>query len=232
MRPQIPAALLLCALAAPVAAQDTGTDAALTVSGTGEVAVAPDMARISLGVLAQAETAADAVRAMSADMEKVLASLTAAGIDAKDVQTGALRVDVQQTYDEATQSARVTGYTAVTDVNVNVMDLATLGQTLDAVVQDGANQMNGLSFDLKDRKPALDEARRAAVADAMDKAQLYAQAAAVTLGPITMLTEGGNIGTPPQPLMRMAMDSAEKVPVAAGQITIDANVTITYGLAD
>ncbi|MBU2360721.1 MAG: SIMPL domain-containing protein [Alphaproteobacteria bacterium] len=232
MRPQFSAALLLCALAAPVAAQDAATDAALTVSGTGEVAVAPDMARISLGVLAQADTAADAVRAMSADMEKVIASLTAAGISAEDVQTSGLRVDVQQTYDEATQSSRVTGYTAVTDVNVNVMDLSTLGQTLDAVVQEGANQMNGLTFDLKDRKPALDEARRAAVADAMDKAQLYAQAAAVTLGPITMLTEGGNTGGAPQPMMRMAMDSAEKVPVAAGQITINADVTITYGLTD
>ena len=232
-------ALALWAQTLPVAAQTAPApvpaalqEASLTVTGTGEVAVAPDMARISLGVLAQAPTAAEAVRAMSADMEKVLASLTAAGVSQDDIQTSGLRVDVQQTYDEATQSSRVTGYTAVTDVQVRVLDLTTLGQTLDAVVQDGANQMNGLTFDLQDRKPVLDEARRAAVADAADKAGLYAGAAGVTLGPIRTLTEGGTGGGMPQPMMRMAMDAAESVPVATGQITITADVTVTYGLTE
>ena len=229
-------ALILCAPAMPAAAQDVlpaqTRDATLTVTGTGEVAAAPDMARIALGVMAQAPTAAEAVRAMSADMEKVLASLTAAGVAQDDIQTSNLRVDVQQTYDEATQSSRVTGYVAVTDVQVRVLDLASLGQTLDAVVQEGANQMNGLTFDLQDRKPVLDEARRAAVADALDKAGLYAGAAGVTLGPIKALTEGGMGGGMPQPMMRMAMDAAESVPVAAGQITISADVTVTWGLGE
>ncbi|MFZ3582286.1 SIMPL domain-containing protein [Loktanella sp. DJP18] len=235
------AALILCTQALPATAQIVQPPvtapaemqtATLTVTGTGEVSVAPDMARISLGVLAQAATAAEAVRAMSADMEKVLASLTAAGVSSDDVQTSNLRVDVQQTYDEATQSSRVTGYMAVTDVSVRVLDLSTLGQTLDAVVQDGANQMNGLTFDLQDRKPALDEARRAAVADAADKAGLYADAAGVTLGPIKTLTEGVVGDGMPQPMMRMAMDAAESVPVAAGQITITANVILAYGLGE
>ena len=230
------AALILCFQTLPAVAQDIAPAmtraSTLTVTGTGEVAVAPDMARISLGVLAQAPTAAEAVRAMSADMEKVLASLAAAGVAADDIQTSGLRVDVQQTYDEPTRTSRVTGYTAVTDVQVNVLDLATLGETLDAAVQDGANQMNGLTFDLQDRKPVLDEARRAAVADARDKAALFAGAAGVTLGPITALTEGGMGGGMPQPMMRMAMDAAESVPVAAGQITITADVTVTYGLGE
>ena len=221
-------ALFLCAMSLPAAAQD----ATLTVTGTGDVAATPDMALISLGVLAQAPTAAEAVRTMSADMEKVLASLTAAGVAQDDIQTSGLRVDVQQTYDEATQSSRITGYTAVTDVQVRVLDLTALGQTLDAAVQDGANQMNGLTFDLQDRKPVLDSARRAAVADAMAKADLYAQAAGVPLGKITSLTESVLPDGGPQPLYRMAMDAAESVPVATGRITISANVTVTYGLGE
>ncbi len=229
MRPNPTAtALLLCALALPAAAQE----ATLTVSGTGEVAIAPDMARISLGVVAQAPTAAEAVRAMSADIEKVLSSLSDAGVAQDNIQTSGLRVDVQQTYDEATQATRITGYIATTDVSVSVMNLATLGQTLDAVVQEGANHMNGLTFDLQDRKPALDDARRAAVSDAADKATLYAQAAGLALGQIQTLTEGITGGGVPQPLMRMAMDSAEKIPVAAGLVTISADVTITYGLGE
>jgi uncharacterized protein YggE len=222
------AALLLGLSALPVAAQDTG----LTVTGTGQVVASPDMARLSLGVLAQARTAAQAVRDMSADMEKVMASLTAAGVAQEDIQTSGLRVDVQQSYDEATQSSRITGYIAATDVSIQVLDLSKLGQTLDAVVQEGANQMNGLRFDLQDREPALNDARRAAVADALAKAALYAQAAGMALGPVQSLTEGVASSGTPQPMMRMAMDSTENVPVAAGQITISADVTVTWAFGE
>jgi uncharacterized protein YggE len=222
------AALLLGLSALPAAAQDNG----LTVTGTGQVVASPDMARLSLGVLAQARTAAQAVRDMSADMEKVMASLTAAGVAQEDIQTSGLRVDVQQSYDEATQSSRITGYIAATDVSIQVLDLSKLGQTLDAVVQEGANQMNGLRFDLQDREPALNDARRAAVADALDKAALYAQAAGMALGPVQSLTEGVASSGTPQPMMRMAMDSTENVPVAAGQITISADVTVTWAFGE
>ncbi len=218
------AAFLCCVMALPAAAQDR----TLTVTGTGEAVATPDMARISIGVMQQAPTAAEAVRAMSADMDTVLASLAAAGIPDADIQTSGLRIDVQQTYVEATQSSRITGYVAVTDVSVTVNDLTTLGQTLDAVVQEGANQMNGLVFDLQDRKPALDAARRAAVADARDKATLYADAAGVALDDVITVTEAVAGGGMPQPLARMAMDSAESIPVAPGQITITADVTVTW----
>jgi hypothetical protein len=222
------AALLLGLSALPAAAQDNG----LTVTGTGQVVGSPDMARLSLGVLAQARTAAQAVRDMSADMEKVMASLTAAGVAQEDIQTSGLRVDVQQSYDEATQSSRITGYIAAIDVSIQVLDLSKLGQTLDAVVQEGANQMNGLRFDLQDREPALNDARRAAVADALAKAALYAQAAGMALGPVQSLTEGVASSGTPQPMMRMAMDSTENVPVAAGQITISADVTVTWAFGE
>ncbi|SEN20802.1 hypothetical protein SAMN04488003_11135 [Loktanella fryxellensis] len=213
----------------PVPASAPVRDATLTVVGTGEVRVAPDMATIAIGVARQADTAADAVRSMSADMDAVLTALATAGIATDDIQTSSLRVEPQMRYNEPTQSSNVTGYLAVTDVMVRVMDLTALGQSLDAVVQDGANQMNGITFDLADRKPALDEARRAAVADAAGKATLFAEAAGLSLGPVQSLTEGAASGGMPQPMMRMAMDSAEAVPVAAGQITIAADVTMIYG---
>lgn len=228
MKHQMLVTLLFCGfIAAPAFAED----ATLTVTGTGEMAVVPDMARISLGVVQEAATAAEAVRAMSADMEKVMAHLNTAGIAPEDIQTSGLRIDMRQDYNQATGASKITGYLATTDVTVEVKALETLGSVLDGVVQDGANQMNGLTFDLQDRKPVLDDARRAAVADAREKASLFAEAADVTLGRIIHLTENGAGGSP-QPMMRMAMDSAESIPVAAGQITITANVTIDYALTE
>ncbi len=97
-----------------------------------------------------------------------------------------------------------------------------------AVVRVGANQRNGGRCELRDRDPALNDARRAAVADALGKAALYAQAAGMALGPVQTLTEGIASSGTQQPMMRMAMDSNENVPVAAGQSTISADVTVTW----
>ncbi|MBS1303903.1 SIMPL domain-containing protein [Loktanella sp. SALINAS62] len=221
------AALAMSLLSTQASAQD----ARITVQGTGEVAAAPDLARINIGVTHQAETAADAMAAMSADMEQVLSTLSDAGIARTDIQTSGLRLDVIQNYDQASGTSGVTGYRASNDVSVTVNDLDRIGDVLDAVVQSGANQMNGLSFDVGDRETLLNDARRAAVADAMNKAQLYADAAAVPLGSLVSLSET-NVSDGPIPMMRMAMDEASAVPVAPGQITISASVTMSWDADD
>ncbi|MCB5199744.1 SIMPL domain-containing protein [Loktanella sp. TSTF-M6] len=211
-------------LAGPAFAQA----ARVTMQGTGEVSATPDLARVSLGVSHQAPTAAAALAQMSTDMTAVLASLSDAGITGADVQTSALRLDVIQDYDRDNNVSRVTGYRASTDVSVTVTALDRLGEVLDAVVQSGANQMNGLTFDVSNRQTLLDEARRAAVADAMRKAALYTDAADVALGRLTSLSEAG-MNAAPAPMMRMAMEDAMSVPIAEGEVTISASVTMTWG---
>ncbi|KQI67318.1 hypothetical protein AN189_16285 [Loktanella sp. 3ANDIMAR09] len=210
-------------LAGPAFAQA----ARITMQGTGEVSATPDLARVNLGVSHQAPTAAAALAQMSTDMTAVLASLSDAGITGADVQTSGLRLDVIQDYDRDNNISRVTGYRASTDVSVTVTALDRLGEVLDAVVQSGANQMNGLTFDVSDRQQLLDDARRAAVADAMRKAALYADAAGIALGRLVSLSEGG-VSAGPAPMMRMAMEDAMSVPIAEGEVTISASVTMSW----
>jgi uncharacterized protein len=96
---------------------------------------------------------------------------------------------------------------------------------VDALVASGSNSLGDISFSIRDHKPLLAQAREAAVKDAMTKAETLARASGVTLGPIAQISEGGLMG-PPQPLMRMAM--APATPIAAGEQTVSASVSISW----
>ncbi len=213
-----------------VTAQAAETTPTISVNGTGMVAVAPDMAHITVGVVQEAITAAEAMTMMSDAMAAVMAQMTAAGIDDADMQTGSLRLD-QRYENDINGSRKPAGYAAYADIQVQVVDLDMLGAVLDAAVRDGANQMNGLRFDVADKAPHLDAARRAAVADALAKAAVYSSAAGVALGDLMSISEGSSGGRPMPMMAEAAFDSARRsVPIAAGELTISASVSIVWAL--
>jgi len=200
----------------------------ITVTGTGTVEAAPDIATLSIGVTSQGDTAAAALSANSAALEAVMARLTAAGIEARDMQTSNLSINPNWTgYDSASVTGPViSGYVATNMLTIRVRQLDGLGAVLDAAVADGANTLNGLSFGLADPEPALNEARKEAVADARARAELLATAAGVKLGGILSISET-QAYSEPVPMFR-ADASAAPVPVAGGELGLSANVTILY----
>lgn len=217
-------AALLC-LAAPALAQTT-EPRTLTMSGSATAKAAPDMADISAGVTSDAPTAAAALAANSAAMNRVFAALDRAGIARKNVQTSSFNVSPVYASRTPSEPQRLTGYRVSNEVHVILDDVAKVGATLDALVAAGANQMNGLNFSIKDPAPLLARARADAVADAKLRAQQYAQAAGVTLGPIRSISENG--GEPPRPMYRVMAMAAAPAPIAAGEESINAGVTIVW----
>lgn len=219
---------LASALALPLAGPALSQDAPpplLNVTGIGTVEAAPDMASLSIGVTTQGETAVAALAANSAAMEAVMARLAAAGVEARDMQTSNLSVNPNWTgYDSG--SPTISGYIAANMLTVTIRDLAGLGTVLDAAVQDGANTLNGLSFGFVDAGPLLDEARKEAVADARARAELLAAAAGVKLGRIVSISEGMP-SEGPIPLYKAEL-SAAPVPLAGGEMNVEAAVTIFY----
>ena len=82
--------LILAVLAAAtLAAQEAGSGR-IVVNGEGAVETVPDMATISMGVTAEARTAAAALDQTSVATAAVLELLTASGIEARDMQTSDL----------------------------------------------------------------------------------------------------------------------------------------------
>jgi uncharacterized protein YggE len=110
---------------------------------------------------------------------------------------------------------------------VTLRDITKVGAVLDELVKVGSNSISGVSFGLADPKPTMNQARQDAVKDAKAKADLYASAAGVTVGRVVTISESGFIG-PPQPMFRTAAMEAQSVPIATGQETIRATVSVTY----
>lgn len=220
--------LALGASGAAIAQEGPGRH--ITVIGMGEVAVVPDMAQVEIGVTEEAVDAAAAIDAMSAATERVLARLREAGIAERDIQTGSLRLDPRYTDPrEPGQTPEINGFVASNMLSVRVRDLAALGGLLDVVVESGANRLSGIRFDLAEREPLKKEARRAAVADALEKAALYAEAAGLALGDVQIISETGN-GGGPQPFMDSVAQFARSVPIAPGETTVTAQVQVVIGL--
>ncbi|MBL3563007.1 SIMPL domain-containing protein [Rhodovulum sulfidophilum] len=227
--PLAPLALAVSALVAPVAA-----DAApeLRVTGTGSATAAPDMATLRLGVGHEADTAAEAMALVSDDLGRVMAELQAAGIEARDIQTSGLNLSPVWGDRSEDKRPRITGYSAANGVTVRVRELDGLGPLLDTVIGTGANTLDGLSFGLQEPGPVMDEARRAAVAEARRKAELFASASGQSLGSLVSLVEqGANQQMPMQ--MKMSFESmADTMPMAEGELELDATVTMVFELGD
>lgn len=230
---------LVALMALPARADDNSPrqrPATISLTGTGEIAVAPDEAIISSGVITEATTAREALDANNGAIARVIAAIKEAGIEARDIQTAGVSVTPRYRYPrndgrEDSETPRIIGYTVSNTVSVRVRDLARLGQVMDQVVTVGANRIDGISFVVSDADARLDEARGAAVRDARRKAEIYAEAAGVKLGRLVSISEGGGF-VPPQPKaeMMMARADAMSVPVEIGEERLRVQVNITWEL--
>ena len=203
----------------------------ITVSGDAEIASKPDQARLSAGVVSQADTAAAALTANSTAMNRVFVALRAAGIPENRMQTSNFSVQPQYPpfRPDNPEPQRIIGYQVSNTVTVVVDDLTKVGPTLDALVRSGANQLGGIQFTIADPKPLAERARTLAVVDGAAKARTLATAAGVNLGPLMSIQETSSVR--PIPVFAMARAVAqEATPIAEGEERVGVNVTMTYAI--
>ncbi|HUR43037.1 MAG TPA: SIMPL domain-containing protein [Aestuariivirga sp.] len=202
----------------------------MALAGHGEVRAAPDMGLVMIGVLSQADNAADALKANTTAMQAVFAVLKDAAIEKKDIQTSNFTVQPRYDYNNNAQPPRLVGYDVSNNVTIAVRKLDSLGAVLDQVVSAGSNQINGILFQISKPEAAMDEARKLAVADAARKARVYAAASAVSLGDIMSISESQGL-QPPVPMdakMIRAEGAVADVPIARGEQTMTVDVNIVW----
>ena len=222
--------LMMCAGAGVAAADDKPR--LFSVSGTGSVSRAPDMATISVGVTTLSQGASQGLDENSRDVRGVIDQLLAGGVIETDIQTS--NFSIQPVYKSnksysSDDGPKVDHYRVSNMVTAIIRDVTKVGAVLDQVVSAGGNQVNGIKFGLIDRQSAEDEARQLAVADARRKAELIAAAAGVQLGPVQSISEGGGHVAPRAEMM---VARAASVPIQGGELGITANVNITWRIGD
>jgi hypothetical protein len=229
-------ALALLALVVSACAPAVGASSevpTLSVVGTGNADLVPDIAYIYVGVHTELPSASDAMRENNAQTQKMIEALTAFGIDAKDIRTTNFSIWPFDKYDPLTGVSTGEKYYSVDNtVYVTVRDLDTLGDLLDTVIAAGANTVNSIQFDVADKDAALKQARADAVADAKAKAEELAEAAGMSVGAIRSISftdsqyypvyDGGGGGG--------GGEAASAVPIQPGQLTFTVTVSVTYEL--
>jgi len=204
----------------------TGT---IVVSGTGRVAVQPDVADLRLGVTVAKPTVEAARGEAAATMDAILRAVDGAGVARADVRTAMLSVQPRYDYRDG-RAPVLTGYEIANVVKVSVRDLSALGDVIDATLTAGATSMDALSFRLADPRPAEREARRQAMAEARSRADVLAEAAGVTVQGVSDIVEGQPV-RPPGPVAkaeRMALAADPGTPVEAGTLEVAVTVSVTY----
>ncbi len=233
------AALALAAPLAPAAAQPQAPVAfaqaiagtRLDVSATGEVSRVPDIAIITAGVMTRSASATAAIAENAARMERVRTALKRAGIADRDIQTSNISLNPEYRYQE-NQPPQLTGYTASNQVNVRFRDIRNTGRILDALVAEGANQINGPNLTIDKPEAALDEARGRAIAVGRARAELYARALGMRVVRLLSVSESGGYSVPPpMPMMRAeARGMAADTKIDPGEQQLQVTVSMSFEL--
>ncbi len=218
----------------PPPAERAAQKGVLQATGNGQVMVTPDIAIVTIGVVTRAATASAALADNSQNLNAALAAIKAAGVADKDVGTSGFSINpVYQPLRDAGPDAgppKIVGYTVSNNVRVTIRDIATSGDLLDHVTQAGANQVNGIAFDVADRASAEDAAIKAAIGEAKRRGALMAAAAGVKLGKMLSVHASTGGGGPSPVFARM--EAAAPTPVMPGQQAVTANASISWEIVE
>lgn len=225
---------------APTPEEEMAEVPTLEVHGSAEVRAEPDEATVRLGFLAQEPTAREAQTRANEIAAGILEGLAKLDIPQSEVQTSELRLNPvyaspqpRPVGSEGPREPEIVAYQATNVVTVRLTDLSRVGPAIDAGLEAGANRLEGVSFGLQDDLPVRAEALRRAVGEARTKAQAIAEALGVELGEVREVSEGGVSVRLPRfsegmAMMRSEVAASASTPVAAGQITVSADVSIRY----
>jgi uncharacterized protein len=227
------AALLLGVIVGPiinnhsaVGADTSGTpEHTVTVTGSGDVSLAPDVADVTLGVSVTKPTVAEAQSAAATAMNAVVAAIKKNGVADKDIVT--VNLSLGAVYDYSNSTQRLVGYQFTNTVRVAVRSLKTIAAVVDDSVAAGATTISGISFRLGDPKTVEAQARQLAMNDARAKADALAAAAGVAVKGVASITESSSSPVTYYPAADKAAAGAS-TPIQTGTTDVTINVTVSY----
>jgi uncharacterized protein YggE len=219
--------VIVLTLSACVAAPQTRT---LNVSGTGTVYLTPDIAYLAIGVHNENQEVASAVETNNIQAQALVDALKNAGVAGEDIQTSNFSVYTTTQYDKIINVPNGTTYAVDNTVTVTVRDLSQLASLLGTTIAAGANNINGITFDVADKTAAMTQARQKAMANASSLASELAQTAGISLGSIQEITYSEYSYSPYSYGMGGGGASvpSSSVPIQAGQTQISVTVSVTY----
>lgn len=206
----------------------------VTVTGDAEVSVAPDRAVLRFGSVSRGDTAASAQDSVNTAMQRVIDAIRRLEIAEKNIATSGITLSPFYITEGPAQGRepRIAGFEARNTITVTLdNDLARVGPVLDAAIKAGANEVQGVTFELKDETDARSRALRQAVQNARAKADAIAAGLGMRIAGVVEAAESGAAPIRPMMLGRAVAMEAANAPVQPGQVQVHGSVTIVYSLS-
>ncbi len=220
------------------------------VAGEGKITAIPDVARFSFGLVTDGgKDIAKLQKENTEKMNKAISYIKGEGVLDKDIKTENYSLTPKYQYFDCSRSVvygnedpkpcpppEIVGYSINQRVSVKVRDFSKVGDILSGVVNNGANNVSELSFEIDDPSSIIEDARELAIKKAIDKAKKVARAGGFRVGRLISIEEGYQ----PYPVYRnyakaemLSMDSsgAGSLPapqLEAGSQEVIVNITLRY----
>ncbi|MGF1726958.1 oxidative stress defense protein [Photobacterium nomapromontoriensis] len=203
----------------------------IETTGSGEITVQPDMAVFTVAVEEIRPTAKEAKQTVDRAVTAFVERLLAKGVDRSQIQSANISLQPQYSYPKD-QEPQLKGFRASRFITVTVNKLENLNTYLDSALGDGINRINNIELKVSNEKAYLEQARQAAIKDAISNAQSLAKGFGTKLDGVWEISYQAQ---QPRPvMMRMAMDSAAEnnMSYQDSQITIRDQVEVVFKLED
>ncbi len=217
-----------CSPAAVTAPQ--GKAETITVTGFGRAYGDPDMAQITIGVSIADEDVGAAVAESNRVMEALTEQMASMGLDEADIQTVNFSIWGEEQWDPETGQPREERlYRVDSTLQLTVRQIDNLGEILEAAIDNGANNIHGLSFSMQDPEALVDEARSDAVQDARRRAELLAAELGVSLGDVVLVEEAsGGSAFPMFESGVRGIGGGGEPPISEGSMSVSSSVHVTF----
>ena len=206
----------------------------ISVSGNGEILTSPDIGLATFGVQTENQDVKTAQQENARIMDGIISALVAVGIPREDIQT--VSYTIYPVYDDNTRpfGQKIKYYQVTSMVQVTVREVARTGEIIDIAVSNGANQVSSVGFTLspEKEKSLRAQALTEAVANARYDADVTAEATGVTITGVKSVSVG-SVYVPIYYDNRYSgaaemKTAAVPTPIETGQITVTAQVSISY----
>lgn len=212
----------------------------ISVSGTAEKSVKPDLLAFSLEIWSKT-AAAQRTQALAADETKrIMKILENYKINETDIQTESFQFNPEYVWDQGGNQNRLSGYRSTQVLRVTLRKTDQAGRLIDAltVAEKGGTSksefgtnIRSIQWDSSQRSQTEAQVLEMAVRAARVKADAMAKAGGVKIKRVHRLSHRSQFDPGPQPIakMRMAM-AAEAAPteLAEGEIKIQVSVDADY----
>lgn len=199
----------------------------INVSGEGKIKVIPDHALIAVSIETKGTKAQDVKKENDNTMDAILKFIKKSNIAKEDFQTQ--RVSLNPNFDYVKKKYN---YVATQSIQIVLKDLSKYDELMEALVDEGINKIDNVEFKSSKMKELQSEARKLAIKDAKSKAEDFVSVLGQKVGKAILISDNSQTYNP-HPVMyamkSMSMDeSVPKETLAAGEIEITANVSVSF----